>query len=132
MFNNFLNINYPFSNTFYFLELIQCIVFISYFLGLTLLLSTIISNPSITMFLGITLSIILPVIGMISIGSNNIIIKMISYITPYYYFTQEQTAFTYIVILFPILFIIVSLMLLERGIYSVCTQNDQSNKEIWK
>ncbi|UYO35876.1 ABC transporter permease [Bacillus zhangzhouensis] len=104
----------PFANTFYFLELIQCIVFISYFLGLTLLLSTVISNPSITMFLGITLSIVLPVIGMISIGSNNIFIKIISYITPYYYFTQEQTVLTYIVILFPILFLILSLMLFRK------------------
>lgn len=104
----------PFSNAFYFLELIQSIIFISYFLGFSLLLSTIISSPSITMFLGITISIILPIIGMISIGTTNVLIQIVSYITPYYYFTNDQTDFTYIVVIFPVIFLLISIITLRK------------------
>lgn len=104
----------PFSNAFYFLELIQSIIFISYFLGFSLLLSTIISSPSITMFLGITISIILPIIGMISIGTTNVFIQIVSYITPYYYFTNDQTDFTYIVVIFPVIFLLISIITLRK------------------
>ncbi|RKQ30247.1 ABC transporter permease [Oceanobacillus halophilus] len=104
----------PFSHYFYYIDFIQSVIFVSYFIGLTILLSTIISNPAITMFLGITISIVLPVIGLWSIGTENIFIKGISYITPYFYYTQEETFFTYFVALFTCLFIALSLLIFRK------------------
>ncbi|CDQ37935.1 MULTISPECIES: ABC transporter permease [Virgibacillus] len=104
----------PFSHSFFFLELIQCIVFVSYFIGFTIFLSTIIRKPSLTMFLGITVSIGLPIIGLWSIGTNNILITALSYITPYFYYTQEETFFTYFTAVFTCIYLALSLMIFRK------------------
>lgn len=104
----------PFSKSFYFLELIQSIIFISYFVGFTLLLSTIINRPSMTMFIGIMIAVVLPVLGLWSIGSENLIITIISYITPYFYYSQEKTFYTYFVAFFPLLFVVLSLLIMRK------------------
>ena len=104
----------PFSHTFYFAELVQFIVFVSYFIGLTVLLSTTINSPSLTMFLGITISIALPILGLWSLATENIFVKGISYITPYFYYSQDQTYFSYIVALFTCLFLLLSLLIFRK------------------
>ncbi|MFQ3544470.1 ABC transporter permease subunit [Halobacillus rhizosphaerae] len=105
---------FPFSHTFYFSELVQFIVFVSYFIGLTVLLSTTMNSPSLTMFLGITISIALPILGLWSLATENIFVKGISYITPYFYYSQDQTYFSYIVALFTCLFLLLSLLIFRK------------------
>lgn len=104
----------PFSHAFYFSEFIQSVIYVSYFIGLTLFLSTIIRNPSLTMFLGISLSIALPIIGIWGMFTKNFIIKSISYITPYFYYTQDHTSYTYFVLIFTLIFLVLSLMVFKR------------------
>lgn len=103
-----------FSGHFYFSELIQSIIYVSYFIGLTILLSTVISRPGITGFLGIVLSIAVTIIGLWSIGSKNLLLKIFSYITPYLFYSQDNENYTYLVLIFPILFLGLSLMILRR------------------
>lgn len=106
----------PFSKSFSIVNLIQSVIFVSYFISLTLFLSTIILKPSLSMFLGIIISITLPVLGLWSMETDNFFIKAIGYITPYFYYTQEKTYnyYTYFVAFFPILFILLSLSIFRK------------------
>ncbi|GIO21467.1 ABC transporter permease [Oceanobacillus sp. J11TS1] len=106
----------PFSKSFSILNLVQSIIFVSYFIGLTLFLSTIISNPSLSMFLGIIISIALPVLGLWSTGTDNLFVKAIGYVTPYFYYMQEEAYdyYVYFVAVFPILFILLSLFIFRK------------------
>ncbi|ENH95672.1 membrane protein [Gracilibacillus halophilus YIM-C55.5] len=113
LFINFLLI-IPFSKTFYFSDFLQSLIFICYFIGLTILLSTIISRPALTMFIGITLSIIMTILGFWSIASDNIYLKIYSYLTPYFYYSQQNLIYPYLVLMFPILFLILSLLIMRK------------------
>jgi len=104
----------PFSKSFYFVDLIQSIIFVSYFIGLSLFLSTLVNNSSMTMFSGIVISIALPVIGMWSLLSKNVIVDTISYLTPYFYYTNENTSYTYLVLIHTAAFVILSLIIFKR------------------
>lgn len=104
----------PFSKSFPIVDLIQSIIFVSYFIGLSLFLSTVVNNSAMTMFVGIFISIALPVIGMWSLISKNVIVDTLSYLTPYYYYTQENTAYTYLVLIHIAVFVIASLMIFKR------------------
>jgi ABC-2 type transport system permease protein len=104
----------PFAKTFYLSEFIQSIIFITYFIGLFILLSIVIPKPAITSFLGIAVSIAFTILGVWSTASDNIFLKIFGYITPYYYFNQDNTSFTYLVIAFPIIFLLVSLITFRK------------------
>lgn len=104
----------PFSKSFPIFDLIQSIIFVSYFIGLSLFLSTVVNSSAMTMFVGIFISIALPVIGMWSLISKNVIVDTLSYLTPYYYYTQENTAYTYLVLIHIAVFVIASLMIFKR------------------
>ncbi|WP_085505191.1 ABC transporter permease [Thalassobacillus devorans] len=104
----------PFSNTFHIVEWFQMVVFVSYFIGLAVFLSTIFRSPSLTMFLGITISIALQVLGLWSLATENVFVKMIGYITPYFYYSQDQTYMSYIVVLFTLIFVILSLLIFRK------------------
>lgn len=104
----------PFSKSFPIVDLIQSIIFVSYFIGLSLFLSTVVNSSAMTMFVGIFISIALPVIGMWSLISKNVIVDTLSYLTPYYYYTQENTAYTYLVLIHIAVFVIASLMIFKR------------------
>ncbi|WP_214858967.1 ABC transporter permease subunit [Exiguobacterium sp. s191] len=104
----------PFSKSFYFVDLIQSIIFVSYFIGLSLFLSTLVSNSSLTMFSGIVISIALPVMGMWSLLSKNVVVDALSYLTPYFYYTNENTSYTYLVLIHTAVFVILSLIIFKR------------------
>jgi len=104
----------PFSKTFHYLELLQSVIFVTYFIGLCIALSTIISKPGITSFLSMALSIALTFLGLWSMISDNIYLKIYSYITPYYYFNQENEYLTLIVIIFPAIFLLFSLIIFRK------------------
>ena len=104
----------PFSKSFPIVDLIQSIIFVSYFIGLSLFLSTVVNSSAMTMFVGIFISIALPVIGMWSLISKNVIVDTLSYLTPYYYYTQENTAYTYLVLIHIAVFVLTTLIIFKR------------------
>jgi len=104
----------PFSGEFHLSEFIQSVIFITYFIGLSIMLSTIIPRPGITGFLGLVLSIGLTVLGLWSIGSDNILLKIYSYITPYFFYSQDNEFYTYLVLVFPIIFLGISLITIRK------------------
>ena len=105
----------PFANTFYFAEFAESFIFITYFVALSLFLSTVISKPGLSMFIGIVLSIAIPVLGTIGIVRDDLIlIKIFSYITPYYYIGQEQTMYVYFIPILSLGFLLASVMILRK------------------
>ncbi|MDP9726516.1 ABC-2 type transport system permease protein [Priestia aryabhattai] len=105
----------PFSKGFYFKELIQAIIFITYFTSLTLLLSSIINQPRMSMFVGIVCSIVIPVIGLwSSVSHSNVFINIVGYLTPYFYFTNENHYLIYVVPGFTLLFLLLSLIIFRK------------------
>jgi len=81
---------------------------------MTILISTIITKPSITMFLGIAIAIIMPVLGIWGTVSENIFLKIASHITPYFYYTQENTSYTYFVAFFPVIFLLLTIFIMRK------------------
>lgn len=105
----------PFSGEFYFLELIEAIIFITYFISVSLFLSSFIDKPGISMFLGIILSLAFPIVGIWAIASqSNIYIFLLSFITPYYYFGQENEAFIYFVPILSTILVLGSIMIFRK------------------
>lgn len=103
-----------FSKDLYILKFIQSIIFISYFIGLTILLSTVIPKPTLTIFISIVLAIAAPILGIWSVMSNNIFLKIYSYITPYFYYSQDEAFYTYLVLIFPMIFLGLSLIIMRK------------------
>lgn len=104
----------PYTKAFYFQEFMESFIFIAYFVGLFLFLSTLINRSSMTMFVGVMLAMALPVIGLWSIGTENVFIKAISYVTPYFYYSQDSAFYPYLVAVFPLLFITLSLLIFRK------------------
>ncbi|WP_273853410.1 ABC transporter permease [Guptibacillus spartinae] len=104
----------PFTKGFYFNQFMEALIFILYFVGLAIFLSTLIPKPGMTMFLGILLAILFPIIGLWSLGSDNFFIDLVSYVTPYYYYSLGDHFYTYVVLIFPILFVLASLLLIRK------------------
>ncbi|GGI37043.1 MULTISPECIES: ABC transporter permease [Staphylococcus] len=103
-----------YSHEFYFLELMQSIAFVSYFLGMATLLSVFIDNTMLTNFLGIALSIILTVLGLWSTETNRIWLKLLKYIMPYFYYCSENRAVPFVILIFTIIFLIISLYIFRK------------------
>lgn len=106
----------PFAKTFYYLELLELIIFISYFVSLSLFLSTVISKPGLTMFVGIILSVALPILGVWGIAApDNNLLKIINFITPYYYLSLESRLLFYLLLpIFSAILVSSSLFILRR------------------
>lgn len=105
----------PFSKTFYFFDLIVAFLFITYFIALSLLFSTVISKPGLSMFIGITLSIAFPILGFWGMLSKDLIVlKIFSYVTPYFYVGQEETFYVFFIPIWTLLFLITSVIINRR------------------
>lgn len=106
----------PFSKTFYYMELLDLIIFISYFIALVLFLSTVITKPGLTMFIGIVLSLILPILGVWSILTpDNLVLKIVNLATPYYYLSEEGSWLVYVMLpLLTVFLVVASLFILKR------------------
>jgi ABC-2 type transport system permease protein len=106
----------PVTKSFYFKELIEATIFITYFVGLFLFLSTVIGKTALSMFIGIILSIAIPVIGFWSLASDShLAITILSYLTPYYYFGDpERPYLAYFVPVLTFIFILGSVMIFRK------------------
>ncbi|MEK3807190.1 MULTISPECIES: ABC transporter permease [unclassified Metabacillus] len=105
-----------FTQSFYLLPFIENIVFLSYFIALSLLMSIIIGRPALTMFSGIILSIALPVIGIWGLVSDsNMIINILSVFTPYYFFSFTDTpALSYLTLILTLLMVMGSVIIFRK------------------
>ncbi|HGH0792939.1 TPA: ABC transporter permease [Staphylococcus pseudintermedius] len=103
-------ISIVYSHHFYILELIISLIFISYYLSLSILISTFITNTTLTNFLGIALSLIMTILGVWSVASSNTLLKIYSYITPYHYYFSTDKYLTTIVLIFTSIFLITSII----------------------
>ncbi|WP_281658754.1 ABC transporter permease subunit [Halobacillus sp. Cin3] len=104
----------PFSKAFFFLEFAQTFIFILYYVGLSILLSTLIPKPSLTMFIGVSSAVAFTVLGFWSMASDNIFLKIFSFITPYFYYSHAEAYMAFPVLLFPIIFLAISLFVFKR------------------
>ncbi|MGY5433264.1 ABC transporter permease subunit [Staphylococcus xylosus] len=103
-----------YSHEFYYIELLQSVVFISYYLSLAVFLSVLINSTVLTNFLGIALPIVMTILGIWSSNSNNVLLQIYSYITPYYYFFQGDKLLPFVVVVFPIIFTSISIILFQK------------------
>ena len=105
----------PFSKTFYFREFIEVVLFLSYFSGLSIFLSTIIDRPRLSMFIGMIIAIILPIIGIWGlVSSDTMIVKILNLLTPYYYLSKEEVIFPYFILILTTVFICASILNLRK------------------
>ncbi|KKO53895.1 ABC transporter permease [Paenibacillus sp. DMB20] len=94
-------------------ELIRLIVFLSYAIGMNMLVSTIITKVSFSMFTGLICGLLLPTIGIWGLFSTNPVLQLVQYATPYYYLLEEGWK-SYIPFGFSILFAAMSIFVFRR------------------
>lgn len=105
----------PFSKTFYFREFIEMVIFLSYFSGLSIFLSTIINRPRLSMFIGLIVAIVLPIIGIWGLASTDYtFLNVLNFMTPYYYLSKEEFIFPYFILILTTLFIYFSIFNLRK------------------
>lgn len=108
-----------FAKKFYWLPFIESIVFLSYFISLSIFLSICIGQSSITLIIGIILSLIIPIIGLISLLTKKyLFINLISILTPYYYFSfPDKPMIEYLTIIPSILILLISILVFRKKDY---------------
>lgn len=97
-------------------SLIQAYIFLSYFIALSIFLSTIIPKPTFTIFAGVLIGLSMPVIGLwSSLDETNPYIMIIGLLTPYVYFQNEQYAILpYVVIVLTIVLLMMTILLFRK------------------
>ncbi|WP_414055017.1 ABC transporter permease subunit [Macrococcus equi] len=102
-----------YTKSFYFIDMIHCITFLSYFIALALLLSVIIDNPVLSNFIGLALSIIISGLGFWSILSEKLFLKLFSYLTPYY-FLKHDNGLVFCTLIHTLILLMISLLVFKR------------------
>lgn len=96
-------------NGFPILELIQAIIFFGYITSIILFLSVITRRERTANFIGIILGFIIPILGLYSTVSKNIVIRTISWLLPYRYDTLRFDSVFLVII--SIILVVISLKL---------------------
>lgn len=96
---------------------LQSMSFVFYAVTLAFLLSIAIPNPRLTIFVGIFLAIMIPILSIWSMFSKAWYITWLKYLTPYYYLLDSQFKFL-IILLFGIAMTFVAGLLFERRDFS--------------
>lgn len=102
----------PFSRSFQIFSFLESILFVTYFIGFTLFLSTLIQKTTTSMFVGIISSFSFTIVGIWSIFSENVILKIISYLTPYSYVYKGELLF--MIPLLSLVFVLGSIILIRK------------------
>ncbi|MDM5292012.1 hypothetical protein QUF81_01825 [Peribacillus simplex] len=89
------------------------IVFLFYIISFVTFLSTIISKPSVTMFLGILISILAPILGFWAAFSDKWFLIPFKFILPYYYVVKSNY-FLIFPLLIGITFLLFSYLIFKR------------------
>ncbi len=97
----------------FWLDYFIVINFILYVVSLILLISTLVKKTSLSMFLGIMIGVILPIIGFASTIKDHFLLVPIKYISPYYYIIQSGY---YLItpLMISTVFILISYVLLKK------------------
>ncbi|ENH95597.1 transmembrane protein [Gracilibacillus halophilus YIM-C55.5] len=94
-------------------DYVQTMIFLFYIISFVLFISTIISKTKLTMFIGIFLGIVLPIIGLIAVYSDKWYFIPFKYLLPYNYL-EGSIVMTFIPLVIGVCFISISIMLLNR------------------
>lgn len=97
----------------FFYEFFKLMAFIAYVVGLNILISTVISKQTYSMFATLIIGVIAPGIGIWSMFSDNKIILIIKYLSPYYYIMQSGWL-SFIPCFFSIIMLIFSIFIFRR------------------
>jgi ABC-2 type transport system permease protein len=92
----------------------QTMSLLTYQIALTFLFSVLIPKPGFTMFLGIVVGLVFPIIGFWVSFTSNVWVSWIKFITPYYYLTREDYTFLVIVLLAGVMLMIAILIFKRR------------------
>lgn len=79
-----------YAHSWFTLDYITVLAVLCFIVGLNIFLSTIISKPGVTMFLGIFIGIIAPILGLWAAFSTKWYLFPFRYILPYYYVTKSN------------------------------------------
>lgn len=93
---------------------LQTMSVLTYEIVLTILLSVIISKPGFTMFLGIVIGLIFPILGVWIAFTSNVWVSWMKFITPFYYLERDDYTFFVIVLLAGIMLWIANLIFKRR------------------
>jgi ABC-2 type transport system permease protein len=88
-----------YAKTWFFVDYYTVIIFLFFIVTFTIFLSTIIIKPGLTMFLGILIGILAPILGLWSSFSSKWFLVPFKYLLPYYYLIQSKGF-----LIFPLLF----------------------------
>lgn len=106
-----------FSHEFYWKSFIDLFVFLTYIVSLCILFSMIITRRSFSMFIGLIIGLVFPIFGIWSMASDQAWLKVIKYISPYYYLFEKDGLGLLIILCFAALFIGVTVLLAKRRDY---------------
>ncbi len=82
-----------YSSQFHLLIFSQAIALLTFQIALTTFLSVTIPKPSITMFLGVLIGLLSPILGFWFVLTNNVWISWLKFASPYYYLTENNYLF---------------------------------------
>lgn len=102
-----------FAKTFYLKTLFECMLFLFYAICAALLLSTLIKRTGQSMFLGIAISLLLPVLTGWAMFTDKFYVQWFKYLSPYYYFDLDQP-FKLIILLIAGILLTLSLFFFKR------------------
>ncbi|WP_445505498.1 ABC transporter permease [Niallia sp. 03091] len=93
---------------------LQTMSLLAYQIAFAILLSVLISKPGITMFLGIVVGLVFPILGFWITLTSNVYVSWIKYITPFYYLDLNNYTFLVVLIFSGILLIIANQIFKRR------------------
>lgn len=93
---------------------LQIMSLLTYQIALTILFSVLIPKPGFTMFLGIVLGLVFPILGFWLTFTSNVWVSWLKFITPFYYLDRDDYTFWVIVLLAGIMLGIANLIFKRR------------------
>ncbi|MFJ7952800.1 ABC transporter permease [Lysinibacillus sp. NPDC096418] len=103
-----------FSHQFYIKTFVSLFVMLAYIVALCVLMSCLIPKRSMSMFVGLLLSISIPTFGLWSLFSEKLWLKVFKYTTPYHYMLEGGKSGWITVLLFAAIMVGVSILSLHR------------------
>lgn len=102
-----------FSHTFDFFIFSQLMSLLTYQIALTLLLSVIIPKPAFTMFLGVIVGLIFPILSFWLTFTSNYWFSWLRFMNPHYYLNREDFTFLFIPVM-AVLMVMLAYLLFRR------------------
>src|SRR5699024_1124165 len=94
-------------------DYLSSLIFMFYVVTAALLLSTLVKKSLATMFLGMFLGVVIPILGMMSLASDKVYFLPFKYVLPYYYL-EGRSALMLIPLVIGVVFFIVATYLMEK------------------